>query len=473
MLDARTGRVLRAREGYPVEAGPVPMLAGANGRSGSGGPRFPRPAPGTSARMGRIPSARSIHDRLRRSLWFAPGLMTAVAIAMLVLLLRLDSTFQQVPEPLRFSGGPEVARDVASTIAGAIMGFIGVVFSITIVALQLASSQFSPRALRGFLRDRVTKATLGAFVATFAYALLTIRHVDGADVTVPNLTMTGLFALTFLCVVLFIVYIHHIAQSIRIGKILDTVLHETRHAIDRLLPGRDGRDAASASPFDADDPAAVVHLRGKGGVLVDVDRRVLLECAVASGGIIELVVAPGDFVRHGGPVARVHGVTEPPTGIDRAWSFANERSMHGEVGYGLRQLVDVALRALSPGLNDPTTAVQAIDRIHEVLGLLLDRDDPDPWLLDDEGMRRVWLPARGWEEHVSLALDEIRIAGAGQLQVHRRLLRLLEDLMTAAPEWRRRPLEVRRAALLRETASSFDAELDLRSAVVPDSRGLG
>lgn len=400
-------------------------------------------------------------------------MMTAVTIGAFVLLLRMDERFTDVPELLRFSGGPEVARDVASTIAGAIMGFIGVVFSITIVALQLASSQYSPRALRGYLRDRVTKVTLGAFVSTFAFALLTIRHVDSADVVVPNLTMTGLFALTFGCVLLFIAYIHRIAQSIRVTYILDTVLDETTAAIERVLPppdeGVQGRQ--QSSPFD--EQGVTVHLHGAGGVLVDIDREQVMDAARESGGIVELLVVPGDFVRRGGPVARVHGVAEAPDRLHRAWSFASERALASEVAYGLRQLVDVGLRALSPGINDPTTAVQAIDRLHELLGLILQRDDPDPWLVDDDGIRRAWMPMRSWADHVALALDELRIAGRGQLQVHRRLLHLVEDLLSVAPAHRCAPLEERRDALLAEVTEAFDRPIDARTAMMADSRGMG
>ncbi|MCB0878392.1 MAG: DUF2254 domain-containing protein [Thermoleophilia bacterium] len=426
----------------------------------------------------RRPSLENLTERIRASLWFTPTVMVAVSLATLALLLRLDEQQHDLPELLAFSGDPKAARDIASTIAGAMMGFIGVVFSITVVALQLASSQFSPRALRGFLRDRLTKVTLGAYVSTLAYALLLIRHVDGSGVVVPDLAMTGLFVLTLGSIALFIAYIDHISHSIRAVNIIETIAAELRSAIvDDLRPYETeplGIDP-SHDPFSDDGP--LLHHDAAGAVLVHVDRSELANAARRHGCVIELLVRGGSFVRAGAAVARVHGLAPgaqlPAAEVAAAMSFDVERTMQDDLSFGLRQLVDIALRALSPGVNDPTTAVQAIDRIHDALALLATRADPDPWIRGDDGHPRAWIPVASWSDRVSLALDEIRVAGRGSLQVQRRLLALLDDLLEHAPAGRRPPLQTQRDAVERAVLETFPDPLDRAAAATADMIGIG
>ena len=415
----------------------------------------------------------NLPERLRSSLWFTPAIMVGCAVAGLALLLRLDSLVQDPVAILEFSGDPEAARDIASTIAGATMGFIGIVFSITIVALQLASSQFSPRALRGFLRDRVTKVTLGAFVSTLTYALLLIRSVDGADVVVPDLAMSGLFMLVIACIVLFIAYIDHVAHSIRVVNILETIAAETQRSIlsNRPMLEREPLDDPAQAPLDA--RAAPLRYDGSGGVLVGVDRAALAELARASGVVIELHVRAGEYVRRGGVLGRANGATGAAPDVSSALSFDVERTMQDDVAFGLRQLVDVALRALSPGVNDPTTAVQALDRIHDALGQLAVRSDPDPWIRDADGAPRAWVRVTTWDELVALALDEVRVAGRGSLQVQRRLAAMLDDLLAVAPPARIEALQVRRDALRRSIDDAFADPLDRQLAASADPTGIG
>ena len=195
--------------------------------------------------MGPTGSLNDLTERLRTSLWFTPLVMVTCTVAVFVLLLRLDEHYDEVASVFEFTGDPSAARDVASTIAGAMMGFIGIVFSITVLALQLASSQFSPRALRGFLRDRITKLTLGTFVSALVYALLTMHRVDGAAVSVPDLTMTALFGFTLASIVIFIVYIDHIAHAIRVVNILESIAHENSRDDSSDVPRRSRRDRSA------------------------------------------------------------------------------------------------------------------------------------------------------------------------------------------------------------------------------------
>jgi uncharacterized membrane protein len=419
----------------------------------------------------------NLSERLRSSLWFTPSILVACMVALLALLLRVDSRFDNLPEALRFTGDAEAARDVASTIAGATMGFIGIVFSITIIALQLASNQFSPRVLRGFLRNRLTKVTLGTFVSTLAYSLLLIRHLDASDVTVPDLALDVLFLLTAACIVLFVVFIDHVAHSIRAVNVIETIASETRHAIerDRAPLTQPPLVDPSHDPF-GDDGVDVRH-RGAGAVLVHVDRERLASIAADGGVVVELLARPGDFVRTQGVVARLHGLAAggdaADVRVDDALDFDVERTMQDDLAFGLRQLVDVGLRALSPGINDPTTAVQALDRIHDLLAMLLERRDPDPWVRDADGKPRAWTRTITWSELVALGLDELRLAGTSAPQVQRRMRALLDDLLRDADPTRAHALQVRRDALDAALGDSFELELDVELASAADASGIG
>lgn len=436
---------------------------------------FPVAGDGHYGRMA-LPSLDNVNERVRKSLWFVPLGMVAGAIGLFYLLLQLDEQTLPIPEILDFAGNANAARDVASAIAGAMMGFIGIVFSITILSLQLASSQFSPRALRGFLRDRVTKVSLGTYVAAFTYALLVMRNVEPN--TPPNLTMTGLLLVTFASIIVFIWYINHIAHEIRLVNILETIAGETTSAVERTFPdGYDGAEPSSIGP-DASRGIDVRH-DGRGASLVGIDEEALCATAKDADGTVEMVLVHGSFVRHGAVVARLHAgsddvdVERLRKKVARCFQFDVERTLQHDVAFGLRQLVDIALRALSPGINDPTTAVQAIDRIHDVLGRLVDRDWPDPWHRDGDGTPRVWMPLASWEDHVRLAFEEIRLVSGAQLQVLRRLEHVLDDLIACAPPHRSLPLERQRRALHLASEAELDRPEDVQASRVADPTGIG
>jgi uncharacterized membrane protein len=368
----------------------------------------------------------SVHS----SFWFVPTLAILVATALAVALIIVDRVLQDTGFVWTYAGGPETTTATLTTIASSMITFTGLVFSILIVALQLTSSQFSPRALRSFLRDRRPQAALGVFVATFTYAFAALTAVrfatDEAEPFVPSLTVTVAFVLVAVSVLFFVQLIHHTAQSLRVVSIIVRIAGETRAVLDELYPP----DAVQPHPPAPVGPVHEVRARAA-GVVADADLGSLARVADRLDAHIEVVPHVGTFVCRGEALLRIHGgrPCDDEAELLRHVPLEQEPTIVRDVGFGLRQLVDIAERALSPGINDPTTAVQCLDRIHDLLRDLTSRPIPTVRVGAVDGRPLAWQPAPSYHDLLHLALDEIRHWGATSMQVHRRLHRLLDDLM--------------------------------------------
>ena len=316
--------------------------------------------------------------RLRNSLWFIPGLWVIGAGLLAFVMTWLDTVTPDLDRslPLVFCGGPDGARSVLSSIAGSTITVAGVTFSITIVALQLASSQFSPRVLRDFMRDRASQSVLGSFIGAFFYALLVLRSIRSADESgpefVPSLAVTTAIVLAVVAVSMLIYFIHHISTRIQVSSIVAGIASATERAFER----QDGAEADGGAgghrpnaelPDGEARPMAAAH----SGYLQLVDRDGLLDLARELDLVLRLEVAPGEWVQRG---ARVFSVWPAASGSEQltrrlngCLTFGPERSLDQDPAFGLRQLVDVAVKALSPGINDPTTAGDCINRVTQVL----------------------------------------------------------------------------------------------------------
>lgn len=409
--------------------------------------------------------AHLVGEYLRLSLWVVPALGAVVAVAAGLATIELDHLTRT---RVGFTGGADGARAVLSTIAAAMITFTGLVFSILIVALQLASAQFSPRVMRTFLRDRSSKIALATFVATFSYAFTVLRatRVDA----VPGISVNVAIVLVFVSIAVFIHYINHTAQAIRASAIIESVAEETRASIERCYPDDLRPVPALRELGDAD--AAVAH-EGAPGVVTGFDAERIVAAAKGAGAVVVLRVGIGDFVPTGAPLLDLHGADADGCAVTDCISFARERTMHQDPAFGLRQLVDLAAKALSPGINDPTTAVQAIDQIHDILRRLAPRPLPAGRRADDAGHVRLIFPTMDWDGFVSLAVDEIRHYGAGSLQVTRRLRGMLEDLLTIVGEDRRAALIQQGDLLTSATRRHFQDRRDREMAGQPDAQGLG
>ncbi|WP_346623574.1 DUF2254 domain-containing protein [Blastococcus montanus] len=390
---------------------------------------------------------RRLGEQLSTGFVAIPAACALAAVALGLVLTELDQLFAD-DLPFIFGGGPAGARSLLSALVTSMVSLTGVVFSITIVVLQLASSQFSPRVLRSFLRSRSTQVTLGVFIATFLYAVIVLRAVrgdDGVDAFVPQLAVTGAFLLLLASAGMFIHYIRHITQSIRVSTIVRRVGDEARELIARTADDR--RRFPVPSPPLTGEPSARVAAT-EPGVVVAIDVDTLVERAREAGNVLEMRIRLGDFAPEGAVVLDVHPASTAPRSGDggavaalpallRALPQAQERTMEQDIAFGFRQLADIAERALSPGVNDPTTAVQALDEIHDLLRRLVTEPDAPEAYTDEDGVVRLVLRQRAFGDYLDLGVDEILDYGQGSSQVRRRMAAVLDDLLSVArPEHR-------------------------------------
>ena len=406
-----------------------------------------------------------LRERLSMSLWLIPALAVMAAIVLAEVMIAVDRRFPRAGDFwLVFRGGAENARNVLSVIAGSMVTSISLIFTVTMVVLQLASAQYSPRILRSFIRDRVGQSVLGVYIATFVYALLVlpaVRAQEGETAEfVPSLAVTGALALALVSLGLFVRYVHHIAHSIRAVTIIKSVGAETRSSLALLYPESVGDEPEEDAWAPEGAPDGTLHWERDPGVFVAVDEDELLEAAVRQAVVVRIVPVVGAFLPEGAPLFEVYGELEDPDALVNCVTVGDERTLHQDAAFGFRQLIDIAERALSPGVNDPTTAVQSIDQVHDLLRRLAGRRFPTSVRLDESGAPRVVAPRLSWEDYVSLAFDEIRQFSGRSIQVFRRLHGVLDDLLTVAPPSRRPPLERQRALLLSGAKEEFPSQTD-------------
>ena len=336
---------------------------------------------------------------LRYNYLFLPGLLALAFAALAAGLTHVDRLGESEGVLALFPAGPPAARTVLATIATAVATVAGVAFSITIVSLQLVSQQFTPRALRGFLGDRLNQAIAGAFVGVFLYCLVALRAVaEGEEAFLPGLTVSVAVGLAFMSLALLLVFIHHMGHSIQVSNIAKGIADATTAAARRPYPGSYGaavedEDAdALVAQWEQEARPTVVHPE-EAGFVQSVDN---VPAAIEGRSFrVELLVTPGDFVTPRHPVARVWTGADPDAcakALRRAIAVTSERDLEQDVGYGVRQLADIAVKALSPSVNDPTTATTCIGYLQGILELLAAQ--PEPSLVRRYGREDVTLVLR-------------------------------------------------------------------------------
>lgn len=377
---------------------------------------------------------RSLGESMRSGLWLIPAVCVISALALALVLVRIDRATEG-EKGWTFGAGAAGAREVLSAITTSMITFTGLVFSITVVVLQLASSQFSPRVLRTFLRDWLTQLSLGVFVATFVYTMTVLRTVRSEvdDEFVPALATSVAFGLLLVSVGMFIAYIHHITRAIRVSSILQAIGDETRSTMNYRYPEDAIPVDAAKDEFTASESRVAIAATAP-GVITSIDLERLVALATSADAVIVVPHPVGGFVPEGAALLHMYGASDD---VDRGDFTAcvrtgRERTMEQDVAFGLRQLVDVAERALSPGVNDPTTAVQALDQIHDLLRRLVSRPLDDGSRRDNDDVLRLLTRAPTCADYLHLGLSEIAQYGNEADQVQRKLRELRADLLTAA-----------------------------------------
>lgn len=373
----------------------------------------------------------NLWQNLHESYWFIPSVMALVAIALSFALVDLDRSLDSTPASAitwLYRGGAEGARTVLSTVASSIITVAGVVFSVTITALSLASSQFGPRLLRGFINDRGNQLVLGTFIATHAYCLLVLRTVRGQDDAdfVPHLAVTVGIVMAMASLGVLIYFIHHVAHSIQAPNVIAAVAVDLHALIDDIFlenpeatrPGAPAEEPAL--PDDFDQRAAPVLVRHSGYVrVVDVD--VFVEIARSRGLIFRLAFRPGQMLSEGRPLLAAYPaerIDEKLTEeVNGAVVVGAQRTVLGDVEFAVEQLVEIAVRALSPGINDPFTAMTCVDYLANALRHIARRAVPSPYHLDGEGALRVVTEAITLPDLIEAGFGPIRRYGRSSVIV--------------------------------------------------------
>jgi len=360
------------------------------------------------------------------------------------LLAWLDETFpalgELVPKALFPShSDPQVAQVILSGIASSIMTVVSIVFAILLMTLTLASMQFSPRIIVSFSKDRVTQWTLGIFLGTFCYcmaALPTARSLP--QVFVPVVTVFGAMLLALACVAWLLYFIHHVSQAISVSHIVDRIATETEGIIDDVMPQpRSTHRSFENLPREV-ETWNVPLLSEESGYIRFIDTGLLVTLAKRHHVKIRAVRRVGHFVPAGTPLVLVYKANrlsaESLNEILGAFDLGPSRTLQQDVEFGILQIVDVALKAISPAVNDPTTAVSCVDQLSRILIRVASRETPASILYDPPGIPRVMIPWIGFEGLLKSAFQQIRLYSKSDVAVSLRMLRALSDISWTSRE---------------------------------------
>ncbi len=398
---------------------------------------------------------------LRASFWFVPALMVITATVMAFGIVTIDKALGLVNfrfYAFTYSISPEGARSILATIAGSMMTVAGVSFSITIVVLNLASSQFGPRLLRNFMEDRSTQFVLGTFVSSFIYCLFVLRSIETTqtDIFVPNLSVIFAILLALFDVGVLIYFIHHISTSIQAEEVVAEISRELEENIHRIFPDqlnyetRDKRRRQAQLPQEKKSHHYVHHITSdRSGYLQAVDTDGLFKVAKNNDYFIRLQLRPGQLVVAGSTLAVVTSEeifdVNLTTSIIDAFIVGTQRTPAQDVEYSIHQLVEVAIRALSPGINDPFTAISCINQLGVALNILGQRVFPSPYYFDDHDNLRLQIKPLTYTGMLNASFDQIRQYGRTSVAVTIRLLEIL-TILTAQTRCSEQRLAIHRQA---------------------------
>jgi len=427
-----------------------------------------------------VADLRAAWAALTGSLWFVPGSIVLVAILLAVGMIELSSVVDPsvlARWPRVFGAGAEGSRSMLAAIASSMITVAGVTFSITMVAVTQASSQYTPRILRNFMRDRANQVVLGVFVGIFAYCLVVLRTIRGQEepTFVPSLAVLLGVLLALLGIAVLIFFVHHIATTLQASEITARVFRETVAAVAQVFPG------TVADELGDPEPARLVALVPEGswrpvlsrttGYVQRIDLEGMTRVARKAGLLLRLECVAGEFTVAGLPAAwyAPHPSAAPRAGaaedqgvngkIPGFYVVSSYRTIDEDPAFGIRQLVDMALKAISPGINDTTTAITCVDYIGAILVHLARRRVEDP-RRDEDGVVRVVAPRPTFEGLLALAYDEIRQSAGTNVSVLGRQLETLAQLGREVPVRSRRAAVSRQVELVQQATAAVPSPHD-------------
>ena len=400
--------------------------------------------------MHRVPGF-AVWQHLRESFWFLPAVMCVFAAALAELLVWLGGATGRLDlgplNPVIYRAGAEGSRAVLGAIASSMLTVAGTTFSITIAVLALTSSTYGPRLVRNFLADRGNQLTLGVFVATFLYALLVLRSIRQTSLDdrveesfVPHLAVNVAVLLALVAVGVLVWFIHHISDSIQVWTLARRVRGELRDTVDHLYPEMAGRGRAEVEP-DRDQrprgPGSQVRAPASGYV-VEIDEKRLLKLASRCDAVVTFTVWPGVYVLRGSVMATVHaGDTvdhDLLSSVQHSVAIQESRSPYQDIEFAVDQMLELAVRALSPSMNDPYTAINALDDLSAELARLVGRDTPSQERYDSSGTLRLLTPGVDRGDLIDLTFDTVRTYALQHPMVLHRTLEVAARLGAATTD---------------------------------------
>ena len=413
--------------------------------------------------------------RLRHFLRFSFWLVPVVWMVAGILSLRMARYVDDRTGWVVFDYTADGARQLLGGLASSMLTFVVFAVSVLLLALQLASSQLSPRIIASAFAWRVVQMIVGAFVFVYAFTLGAVGRIE--DQRVPQLTVGLAVAFNLLGMALFFWFVSQVGASLRPVAVLQRIAEAGQSIVNDVYPrGQDAGPAQAASPPSTlPGPSRVIEHARASGALLSFATRELVQAAQRADCVIELVPQVGDFVPRGAPLFRVHPAGRPidEVALSDMAAFGPERTLEQDPAFAFRIMVDIASRALSPAINDPTTAVLALDQIHRLLLHVGRRHLDQGSVADSLGQARLVYPTPRWEDFVALGVSEIRHFGASSMQVARRLRALLTHLAEALPASRTPPLREELTMLERAVERSYPDPEDRRRAQAGDLQGIG
>ncbi len=409
----------------------------------------------------------------RLSGWTTPLAYALVTLIVGMILPRVEHHF--LPGSVSTMSAA-AAMNVCSAIASGMIALTGIVFSLAFVMVQFSATAYSPRLVLWVARDPVVSHALGTFISTFLYALMVLAWVDReASGKIPFISGWLVFVLLLASMAMFIALIERVGL-LQVNRMLIFVGARGRKAIDELYPSTSAAlPAAETAPHRQTAVTQTLTHAGRPQVIQAVHEAELVRLAAQSDAVIEIAAAVGDTLLERMPLARVYGSRQvvDEQALKRAIDIGDERTFEQDPKFALRLLVDIAIKALSPAINDPTTAVQALDQIEDLLLRLGCRRLDVGTCRDRQGAIRLIIPLPDWDDFLRLALDEIRYCGASSVQVMRRMKALIRNLLEVLPAERQEALRHWEQRLHDTIGRTFADAEEKQDAAVPDRQGLG
>jgi uncharacterized membrane protein len=415
--------------------------------------------------------------RYRRDVFFRSSLW-AIPIGCMAAALVVAPVIRWVDDQTRWTllgFGLDGARAVLGALVASLLTFIVFAFSLLLLAVQVASGQLTPRVIARIFEGRSLKLILSVFVLSFVYALATLGRIEDR---VPQLPVLLAILLSLVSISLFLYLVQTASQSLRPVSILTRVADDTRRVIEATYPHRFSSLPADTigSSLDPANPSRTIAYRGRSAVVLAFDIAGVVGIATRAGCAVELVPQVGDFLATGEFMFRLYGPGAAAVDEDElslCVALGPERSLRQDPAFGFRMIVDIASKALSPAINDPTTGVLAVDQLHHLLHLLAERQLDTGIVREASGVVRLVYRTPGWEDFVTLAATEIRVYGGPNPQVTRRLQAMFERLLRVVPPERAEALRNEVALLRRTVERNFADPEDRRLALVADVQGFG